>query len=119
MEKYAIVQLDGKQYKVTEGLKLKLNRQKGLNFDVLLYSDGKTLEIGDPLLKDVILKAKIVSDMLAPKIVVGRYKSKSRYQKTRGHRQPISIVLIESIEVVKKSAKPKAAKVTKKKGGKK
>ncbi len=97
MQKYAIVQIDGKQHKLTEGLEIRLNKQNKLNFEVLLYSDGKTVMFGSPFLSDVSIKAKIVRDMKAPKILVGRFKSKSRYQKTKGHRQHLSVVKIESI----------------------
>lgn len=118
MEKYAIIQIDGKQYKVKEGLEIRLNKQSELNIDVLLYSDGKTVELGNPFV-NVPVKAKIVGEERAPKILVGRFKSKSRYKKTKGHRQPLSVVKIESIgaavkETTKKSTKVKAkAKATK------
>lgn len=96
-DKYAIIQLDGKQFKVTEGLEFKVNSQEKLNIGVLLYSDGKVLEIGNPLLTDVEVKAKIIGADRAPKIIVARFKSKSRYRKVKGHTQPLSIIKIESI----------------------
>ena len=115
MEKYAIIQLDGRQYKITEGLEIRSNRQDELDFQVLLYSDGKTVEFGNPVLSDVSVKAKVVRNIKAPKIVIGRFKSKSRYQKTKGHRQPLSVIKIETIsKTSKKSTKVKSTKSGKK-----
>jgi len=111
MQKYAIVQIDGKQHKLTEGLEIRLDKRNKLNFEVLLYSDGKTVTFGSPFLSDINIKAKIVRDMKAPKILVGRFKSKSRYQKTKGHRQHLSVVKIESIGRTSEKAAEKATPI--------
>lgn len=116
MKKYAIIQLGGKQFKITEGLEFKVDRQEKLNIGVLLYSDGKTVEIGEPLLTGVNVKAKIVGNETAPKIRVARFKSKSRYRRVKGHKQPISVVKVESISkgAKKTASKAGAAKTEKK-----
>lgn len=106
MDKYAVIQLGGKQLMVKEGQKFEIERQSKLDVDVLLYSDGDTVLLGAPTLKDVTVKAKIIEDKKDKKVVVARYKSKSRYRKNKGHRQPISVVQIESI------GDKKAAKAT-------
>src|SRR3989344_5105485 len=86
--KYAVIGLDGKQIKVSEGQTFKVNSQSKLKFDV-----------------------SIIKTTRDRKIIVSRFKAKSRYRKTRGVKQPISFIKIESIErevVVKKAtAKPK------------
>ena len=125
MKKYAIISLGGKQFKIVEGLEFKIERQSKLDIGVLLFADDQTVEIGEPLVKDVTVKAKILRDERAPKIRVARFKSKSRYRKVKGHRQPMSVIKIESITKgavkakteIKKSPAKKAApkKVTKKK----
>jgi large subunit ribosomal protein L21 len=124
-KKYAIIQLGGKQFKITEGLEFRVERQDKLKIDVLLYSDGKKVEIGEPMVSGVPVKAKIVGEEKAPKITVARFKSKSRYRKKKGHKQPMSVVKIESIGVgtVKKAptakkATPKAKSVEKETVGK-
>lgn len=109
MKKYAIIQLGGKQFKITEGLEFRIDHQKKLAIDVLLYCDGKTVEIGEPIVSGVTVKAKIIGEETAPKITVARFKSKSRYRKKKGHKQPLSVVKIESISkgVVKKAVAAK------------
>ena len=97
MNKYAIIQMAGKQFKITEGLEFKVERQEKLNIDVLLFADGKTVEIGEPIVKGVIVKAKILGEETAPKIRVARFKSKSRYRRVKGHKQPMRVVKIEKI----------------------
>lgn len=82
---------------VTEGQKFEVERQNGLNIDVLLFSDGSKIEVGNPVLDKVEVKAKILEDKKDKKISVIRYRAKSRYRKNKGHRQPISVIEIESI----------------------
>lgn len=113
MEKYAVIQFGGKQFKVTEGQKFDLEAQDDLKCDVLLYSDGKKVIIGEPDVKEVTVKLKKIEDKNDKKIRIGRYKSKSRYRRIKGHRQPISVIEVVSISEgssVKESAtadKPK------------
>lgn len=96
-EKYAIIKLGGKQYKVVEGAKLQVERQDSLSVDVLAYSDGKTLQVGTPSLSDITVNASILEDKRGKKVEVRRFKSKSRYRKVKGHKQPLSVVEISSI----------------------
>jgi large subunit ribosomal protein L21 len=116
--KYAVIELGGKQYKVEEGTTFETERQEKLNMNVLMYSDGKSVVIGDPIAKDIEVKASILNQKLDKKVRVARYKSKSRYRKVKGHRQPISVVRIDSITVKgAKASKPKATKTKAKKEG--
>jgi large subunit ribosomal protein L21 len=112
--KYAIVKLGGKQFKITEGLKFDVERQSDLVFDVLYYTDGKEILVGEPVLTDIVVKAKIVEDKKARKIRVARYKSKSRYRRVQGHKQPISVIEIESISTKKAKTETKEVKEDKK-----
>ncbi len=98
MEKYAVIKLASKQYLVHEGDVIELERQeKPLKIEVLFYSDGDKNKIGEPELKDFSVKAIIVEEKLGKKVRVARFKKKSRYERVRGHRQPISIIKIEKI----------------------
>jgi len=111
MEKYAVIKLGGKQFLVEEGTQFKIERQESLKPEVLLYSDGKKVSVGEPVLTDVSVKMEFVKeDAKAPKIRVARFRSKSRHRRVKGHQQPISIVKVASIGTVKTPvAKPKAA----------
>jgi len=106
---YAIIETGGKQYKVSKGEALKIEKLKTKNRknfeegdkivfnEVLLKNDGKKTQIGTPLLKNARVEAKIEKIGRAPKIDVIKYKAKSRYFKKRGHRQPYFKVRIEKI----------------------
>ena len=134
MEKYAVIKLASKQYLVREGDVIELERQeKPLKIGVLFYSDGEKIILGEPEVSGVTVKATVVEEKLGKKVRVARFKKKSRYERVRGHRQPISIVKIEKIgtgkedttkedkvskEVVeKKSPAPAKTKVIKEKAG--
>jgi len=101
--KSAIIQTGGKQYQVKEGQVLKvekLDKKEGaaINFDkVLLYNDGKKTAIGQPFLKNVKVTAKVAKQAKAKKVLVVKFKSKVRYRRKRGHRQPYTQVKIEKI----------------------
>ena len=113
MEKYAVIKLASKQYLVREGDVIELERQeKPLKIEVLFYSDGDKRTIGEPEVQGVVVKATVVEEKLGKKVRVARFKKKSRYERVRGHRQPISIVKIEKIGTGKEE-EPKESKVSK------
>lgn len=108
-EEFAVIQTGGKQYKVSEGDVVSIEKIKGkeieykkgdkLSFDkVLLVDDGKDTTIGTPYIKDAKVDAEIVEIGRARKIMVVKYKQKSRYLKRNGHRQPFFKVKIISIK---------------------
>ncbi|KKS27101.1 MAG: 50S ribosomal protein L21 [candidate division WWE3 bacterium GW2011_GWC1_42_102] len=105
MDKYAIIKIGSTQYKIHEGDTLTVDNQNGkVDAEVLLFSDGKTTILGDPTVKDAHVKIKITGAVRGEKIVVGRFKSKSRYRKGRGYRDTLSELLIEKIELGGKKA---------------
>jgi len=112
--KYAIIAFGGKQLKVSEGDTFNIEEQGELSSSVLAYSDGEKLEVGTPVLSDMTVKLSKVEDKKDKKVRVVRFKSKSRYHKVKGHRQPISVVKVEKIGKTIAKATPKA-KVAKKK----
>ncbi len=104
MSKYAVIRTGGKQYRVSEGDQIKIEKlptEKGGNFefeDVLLtVSEGK-VNIGQPNVKAKV-KATVVDQTRDKKISVFKYKAKTGYHKKTGHRQSITIVKIDKIEV--------------------
>ncbi len=103
--KYAIIRTGGQQFKVQEGDILDLNllpeAKKTLTFkEVLLFVDGDKVKIGQPLVKEATVKAKIIEPQLkGPKLKIMRFKAKSRYRKRRGHRQAYTRVEIVSLSL--------------------
>lgn len=101
--KFAIVKTGGKQYKVSPGQKIKvekLNGQEGEEVvfnDVLLMAD-KQAKIGQPLVAGAKVIGKLLKQERADKVVVFKYKSKKRYQVKRGHHQPFSLVEVTAIK---------------------
>src|SRR3989344_5351262 len=97
---FAIIQTGGKQYKVSSGAKLKiekLNVQTGdsVVFDkILLTADGEDIKIGTPYIKGAKIEGKILKQGRDKKKIVFRYHSKTRYRKKKGHRQDYTEVKI-------------------------
>lgn len=104
--KLAVIQTGGKQYIVSEGDTLKIEKlatdsKKGdkITFDkVILLSDAGDVKIGTPYLDKSRVEASILEIGKNEKIRVIKYKQKSRYFKKRGHRQPYLKVKISSVK---------------------
>ncbi len=103
---FAIIQTGGKQYSVSKGDEIIVEKVTGtykegdsITFDkVLLVDDGKDTTIGTPFIPQAFVKATIVKIGRAPKITVVHYRQKSRYFKKNGHRQPFFKVRIDSLK---------------------
>src|SRR6185436_4170413 len=97
---YAIVQTGGKQYKVSEGDTLfieKLEAEAGaeVTFDqVLLVSKEGNVVVGSPMVAGATVSATVLKNGKAKKILVFKYKSKKNYRRKAGHRQPYTQVQI-------------------------
>lgn len=102
---YAIIKTGGKQYKVSEGdlvrvEKLAYEVGETVDFDqVLLVSDNGELKVGSPLVKGAKVSATVEDQNKDKKIVVFKYKPKKQYRKKHGHRQPYTLVKIDSINL--------------------
>ena len=115
---YAIIESCGKQYKVAEGdvvffEKLDAEEGKKVTFDkVILVSDDKKVQVGNPYVKGIKVEGKVVSHGKGKKILVFKYKAKKNYRRTQGHRQPYTKVEITNIKLpaAKKEATAEAAK---------
>jgi large subunit ribosomal protein L21 len=101
---YAVVATGGKQYKVTEGDVLRIEKISGnvgdsVTFDkVLMFSDGDNLSLGKPLLENAAVRARIVEQGRSKKVLVFKYKRRKRYRLKKGHRQSYTAVQIDGIE---------------------
>ena len=116
---YAVIETGGKQYRVQEGDVItveKLNVEAGqvVTFDkVLVLGEGKDVKVGTPYL-DAAVTGTVVENGKGQKVIIFKYKAKKDYRKKQGHRQPYTMVKIESLtgEAPKKAA-PKAEDVKK------
>lgn len=100
-EKYAVIRLQGQQFLVSEGQEIlvgKLSDPKKVEAEVLLFAEGEKVKVGKPVLKDVSVKMKVVSELeKGEKVEVYHFKAKSRYRKHTGFRPQYSKLLIEKI----------------------
>ncbi|MGI6097096.1 MAG: 50S ribosomal protein L21 [Dethiobacteria bacterium] len=100
---YAIIESGGKQYRVEEGSKIRvelLDAAEGeeVVFDrVVAVKDGETLKVGTPYLEGVKVTGKVLENGKGKKIIVFKYKAKKNYRRKKGHRQPYTAVSIEKI----------------------
>jgi len=112
---YAIVEIQGKQFKVKENDKLEvdtLHKDSGnVTFDkVLLYAkDDKNIDIGHPYIDGAYIEAEILKPTRGEKIRVFKKKSKKRYERTQGFKRTLSLIQIKGIAFgAVKKAEPKA-----------
>ncbi|TES95040.1 50S ribosomal protein L21 [Patescibacteria group bacterium] len=102
---FAIIKTGGKQYKVSEGKNLKVEKLKGkkgdkVEFDqVLLTSKDKSVKLGKPILKSAKVTTTIENQAKAKKVTGVKFKAKKRYKRTFGHRQRYTEVKINKITV--------------------
>jgi len=99
---YAIIATGGKQYKVSEGdviqvEKLGVEAGSSVTFDQVLAVNNGSLVIGTPTVANATVTASVVKEGKAKKIIVYKYKRKTGYHKKNGHRQPYTEVKIEKI----------------------
>jgi large subunit ribosomal protein L21 len=113
---YAVVKTGGRQYRVVEGRPVKLGRLAGdvgdaveLR-DVLLMDDGSSVTVGAPTIDGARVLGTIAEQGRDRKIIVFRYKAKTRYRKKTGHRQHFTRVVIEDILLPGQEPKPKVAR---------
>ena len=99
---YAIIATGGKQYKVSEGDVIrveKLGAEAGTayTFDQVLFVGGEEAKVGNPTVAGASVEATVVGEGKGKKVIVYKYKRKSGYHKKQGHRQAFTQVKIEKI----------------------
>lgn len=115
---YAVVEIGGHQYRVSEGDVLFVDKQKDeeagnkLTFDrVLLINDGDGgVSVGTPTVSGATVEAELLDNVKADKVIVFKKKRRKGYQVKNGHRQPMSQIEISSISTTGSSKKKKTKK---------
>lgn len=103
---FAVIETGGKQYKVSAGDTIRVEKLSGAHkagdkvvFDkVLLVDDGKNTTIGTPYISGAAVEATFEAEGRGKKVLVMKYKAKSNYMKRNGHRQPYAEVKISKIK---------------------
>ena len=117
---YAIIEAGGKQYRVSEGDLIDVERRSGevgqaIDFqEVLLIGDQETIHVGKPVLAGARVVGTIAEQGKEAKIIVFKFKRRKKYRKKQGHRQLFTRVRIDQIELDgQKGRKLKAEKTQK------
>jgi len=100
---YAVIKTGGKQYKVSAGDLLKVEKLDGavgdtIELNEVLMVGGEEVKIGTPLLPEAKVKARIVEQGKDKKILVFKSKRRKTFRKKNGHRQPLTRLKITDIE---------------------
>ena len=100
---YAIIRTGGKQYRVTAGDSIEVEKlPQGVGEQVeldqvLLLTDGSNVHVGQPLVQGARVRATVTRQALGRKVIVFKYKNKNRYRRLRGHRQLYTRLRIDEI----------------------
>ena len=98
---FAVIKTGGKQYKVAEGdvlyIEKLIHEGDEVVFDTVLMVANGSVKVGKPTVSGAKVLAKVLEDGKGEKKMVFRYKSKTRYKKKKGHRQPFTKVQITKI----------------------
>lgn len=102
---YAIITSGGKQYKIEENQDIVVDYIQGKEGDkisikdVNLISDGKKVQVGNPLVSSAQVEATIKEHIRADKVIAFKMKAKKRYKRKIGHRQSLTVIHTEKIKV--------------------
>ncbi len=99
---YAVVEINGKQYRAEKGATLTVDRfdaEKGtaLSLDKVLLLSGDTVKVGSPYVAGAAVKAIVQDEVKGEKIIVFKYKPKKDYRRKTGHRQRYTVLTVEEI----------------------
>ena len=100
---YAVIKTGGKQYRVSEGQKLRVERLAGepgqsVEFNEVLLVSGDSLKVGQPLVTGATVSAEILTQDRDKKIIVFKLRRRKNYRRRAGHRQPYTELKITSIK---------------------
>jgi len=102
---YAVIKTGGKQYRVSEGELLKVEKIEGNKGDAILFDnvlmvsrDGD-VKVGTPIVEGAKVTGEIVTEIKSPKITVFKMKRRKGYRKKTGHRQKLTVLKIKEISM--------------------
>jgi len=99
---YAVIKTGGKQYKVAQGDKLRVEKLTAnvgdtVTFNEVLLVGGEAIKIGAPLVAGAKVEAKVVAQDREKKIIVFKFRRRKNYRRKNGHRQPFTALEITGI----------------------
>lgn len=99
---YAVVKTGGKQYRVSAGDTIQVEKLEGgpgdkVELEVLLLADGENVTVGRPLVEGASVAAEIVDQGKHRKVIIYKFRRRKRYRRKTGHRQPFTALKIVGI----------------------
>jgi len=99
---YAVIKTGGKQYRVSEGDRLRVEKIEGQKGDTIELSEvlmlgGERVAIGSPVVAGAKVNAQIIAQGLGKKVIVFKMRRRKRYRRKNGHRQPFTELRVTSI----------------------
>jgi large subunit ribosomal protein L21 len=99
---FAVIQTGGKQYRVAEGDRLRVEKLAGdvgakVTFDKVLLIGGETIKVGTPLVGGAKVSAEIVAQARDKKVIVFKFRRRKNYRRKQGHRQPFTELKITGV----------------------
>ena len=99
---YAVIKTGGKQYRVSQGDRLKVEKLPGnvgdtVTFGEVLMIGGESVTLGSPLIGGASVQAKVIAQDRAKKIIVFKFRRRKNYRRKAGHRQPFTALEITGI----------------------
>lgn len=119
---FAVIKTGGKQYKVSANDVIKVEKLQGeanqeINFsEVLMIGNEGDITVGFPLVEGAVVKATIIEQMRARKVIAFKKRRRQNSKRTRGHRQSLTLVRISEIVAGGSKAKKKTSNVEKQEG---
>ena len=102
---YAVVKSGGKEYRVSKGDLIRVEKLEGkagdqvVIRDVLMVSDEGKVQLGTPQLTNAVVKGKIVQEAKGKKVLIYKMKKRKNYRRTKGHRQTYTYLRVEDISL--------------------
>jgi large subunit ribosomal protein L21 len=102
---YAVIKAGGHQYRVSQGDELTVDFLEGkaqgdkITFDEVLMVGGDEAKVGAPFVSGAKVEATVKTQTHNPKILVFKFKRRKDYKRTRGHKQPVTVLEINNITV--------------------
>ena len=102
----AVIKTQGRQFTVQPGDILKVNRYPGTEAgsvldikDVLMFEDEAGVRFGSPVLENAVVRVKVLENKRDKKVLVLKHRRRGGFQRKQGHRQELSVIKVEAIEV--------------------
>lgn len=101
---FAVFQAGGHQYRVSQGDQVTIDFLEGkkegdkVSFPNVLLLDAGKLVVGAPLVEGAVVEAVVKTQGFHPKVLIGKFKRRKDYKRTRGHKQPKTVIEISGIK---------------------